>query len=309
MLTIQVLAKNNESTIGKTLDSVKGLGDLVVGDIGCSDGTIAICKKHGAEVVKIKWEEDYSKARNMLIREGMNMYIEPWEVLAGGHSAIVEASENSYLYVVQNRILSKEIRLWRGLSFNNPAYETLVDSAADYLSDVVIVSDNAPDLRSERHKICKKWMSDKPTASEPYYYMAISCLAERRYEDFYAFGRQYLAMDRNASDSSIMLRYYMAQIELHAGDLKSASSNLLNCLCYKPEFAEFWCLLGDMLYKSQKYAKARCMYENAIIIGKRRKNNDFYPVEIDKYGDYPRKMIDNIGEIIKKTSLIGVDAL
>ena len=46
-LTIHLVVKNNESTIKETLDSAKQLNsDILIGDLGCTDNTIEICKKY-----------------------------------------------------------------------------------------------------------------------------------------------------------------------------------------------------------------------------------------------------------------------
>lgn len=307
MLTIQILTKNNEKTIAKTLDSLGGLdARIVVGDLGSNDSTAKICSERGAEVIKIKWEEDYSKARNSLMSEGINMYLEPWEVLASGHERMSETSGNNRVYVISGNVVSKEIRIWKDLKFRNPVYESIEDETADCTPEVVIASIGPrPDRREENSLINERWIRSNPTSPDPYYYMAMSRLSERRYEDFFMFSRQHLAMSKKFTESTLMLNYYMAQVELHVGDIKSAANNLVGCLSLRPEMSEFWCLLGDILYKSGQYKKARHMYENATIIGKRRRNDDVFPIEIAKYRDYPRKMIKNIYEIEEQTELLG----
>lgn len=306
MLTIQMLVRNNEDTVGRALRSIRNLGaNVVVGDIGSEDSTPEICSEWGAEVVRVKWEEDYSKARNLLAREGMNMFLEPWEVFIQGHEAVSDAKENSTVYVVQNGVVSKETRLWRDSFFVNPVYETIADEGAVCVPGIVIASSAGPDHRQERTRIIRKWIENKPTSPDPYYYMAISCLAERKYEEFQSFARQYLVMNHKAGASAILLNYYMSQIEFRMGDMQSAVKKLMVCLSYCPEFAEFWCLLGDMLYRMQKYDKAKCMYENAMIIGKRRRGDDGYPIEVLKYGEYPRKMLASISDLSTNSTLVG----
>lgn len=306
MITVQILVRNNEKTIEKTLDSIQNAGaSVIIGDLGCSDNTLKICKSRGAEIVKPRWNRDYSLVRNELSKEGMNFYLHPWEYIASGSELLSSCVGDSNVYVIQNGIVSKEIRIWDKKSkFTNPVYEAIENENAICLSDLIIVSEGAPDLRKEKSSICKDWISEKPTNSNPYYYMAISCLAERNYEEFYIYAKQYLDIDKNARASAIMLRYYMAHIEMHKGNLKSAFENLSTCLCYLPQFAEFWCLMGDIFYKSTDYKKAKCMYQNAITIGKRRGSGDSYPIEIEKYQQYPKKMINNIDVILKSSKIV-----
>ena len=308
MLTVQILVKNNAATIEKTLTSLSGVGRIVVGDLGSTDGTPQICSKYGAEVVKIKWEGDFSKARNSLVEPGMNFYVEPWEVLAGGRERLEAAEKTTRIYTIHRGIVSKEIRLWKDIRFVNPVYETLVDERAECDPGVILISGSEPDNREERASICKEWLAKKPTSPDPYYYMACSHLAGREYKEFFSLTEQYMAMDPKAGISGILLRYNMAQVQLHTGELDSAARNALSCLSVCPVFAEFWCLLGDVLYKCQRYNKARRMYENAMIIGKRRLSKDVLPVEISKYKEYPLKMIENIKQLTEGINLLGQKA-
>lgn len=308
MPTIQIITRNNEDTVGRTLDSLSGLGArVIVGDLGSTDSTLEICLGKGAEILKIKWEEDYSKVRNSLSAEGMNMYLEPWEVLARGHEFVSEVVENCRIYVINGKMVSKELRIWKDAKFQNPIYESIQDETAVCVPEIVVSSvGNMPaDRRRELSSINEKWIKSSPTSPDPYYYMAMSRLAERNYRDFFMFSRQYLAMSKKFTESTLMLNYYMAQVELHVGEIRAAANNLAGCLCLRPEMAEFWCLLGDILYKSGDYSRSKCMYENAMIIGKRRKKDDIFPIEITKYREYPSKMIQNIKEIEEHTELVG----
>ena len=54
--------------------------------------------------------------------------------------------------------------------------------------------------------------------------------------------------------------------------------------------AEFWTHLADINFELKKYLKAYYFYENAIILGKLRSNEDELPIDIVKYKEYPEKM-------------------
>ena len=306
MTTVQILIRDDEKTIGKTLESLAPLDSkVVVGNLGSRDGTIKICESFGAEVVDLSLNDDYAKVRNQLAREGMNLFLDPWEVLARGHDLIAELTGNTNIYVVTNGMVSKEIRMWKDSLFVNPVYETIVDKNAPCRPEIAIISGAGPDLRSERSRIVDSWMKKKPTSPEPYYYTALSRLYERKYSDFFTFANQYLAMEKDASSSAIMLYYHMAQIELHTGDANAAVRDIFKCMSIHPEMSEFWCLLGDVMYKVRRYDAASQMYKNALVVGKRRRVDDPYPVDVAKYGEYPEIMIKNIGKITEDTALIG----
>jgi glycosyltransferase involved in cell wall biosynthesis len=56
-LSVSIICRNNEATIGRTLDSVAGLAaEVVAVDSGSTDGTVALLEKHGARVIRTEWK-------------------------------------------------------------------------------------------------------------------------------------------------------------------------------------------------------------------------------------------------------------
>lgn len=55
-LSVVIVCKDNESTIGRTLASVSGLAtEIVALDSGSTDGTIALLEREGARVERVSW--------------------------------------------------------------------------------------------------------------------------------------------------------------------------------------------------------------------------------------------------------------
>lgn len=55
-LSVAIVCRNSESTIGRTLASVAGLaGEIVALDSGSTDGTIALLERAGARVERVAW--------------------------------------------------------------------------------------------------------------------------------------------------------------------------------------------------------------------------------------------------------------
>jgi hypothetical protein len=67
--------------------------------------------------------------------------------------------------------------------------------------------------------------------------------------------------------------------------------------------AEFWCLLGDVYYALNDYEKAFQFFQNGLIIGKKRRMDCEWFMEISKYEEYPKKMMEACASIKKQTSL------
>jgi glycosyltransferase involved in cell wall biosynthesis len=55
-LEVAIIARDAERTLGRTLASVRGIARrVVVVDSGSTDGTIDLCRQHGAEVIEQPW--------------------------------------------------------------------------------------------------------------------------------------------------------------------------------------------------------------------------------------------------------------
>ena len=68
-LSLCMIVKNEEASLPKTLNSVKGIVDeMVVLDTGSTDRTVEIARKFGARVHLFEWCNDFSIARNEALK-------------------------------------------------------------------------------------------------------------------------------------------------------------------------------------------------------------------------------------------------
>jgi tetratricopeptide (TPR) repeat protein len=297
-LAVQIITRNNQNQIESAIKSVYKLGcDIIIADLGSSDGTVDICKACGIEVLSFP-EWDRSIVRNKLVDycdSTWNFYIEPWEIILKGHGEILDICQNSrsssyYVQVFQGENVLKQIRLWKkGLKFKNPIFECIYDKSTDYSDIVLVAGDYFQDYKNEIHL----WKSHEPLAVEPYYYESCILLSQRNYNDFLRISEQFLFHQSKQLMPTIMTRYYRAIVYArNKREPEQAIRNLIPCLISQPLMAEYWCLLGDIYYHLLKqYSKAIIFYKNAIDLGKNRPKNDSWPIEIEKYYDYPNKMI------------------
>jgi tetratricopeptide (TPR) repeat protein len=211
-----------------------------------------------------------------------------------------------YFQVIEGKVITKEVRYWHskmGLRFENPIYESIDCPSAEFLEDVIIYS--AKKKTDSAMPLIKHWKETKPAAIQPYYYEACALLLEQKFEDFTRVARYYLMHNTDNTMSAIMLKYYLAMVDLYVlEEYKDIIPNLMHCIASNPLMAEFWCLLGDLSYKAQDYGKAIAFYENAIILGSRRLKKDWWPLEIDKYKKHPERMIANCQKIMNETKIL-----
>jgi hypothetical protein len=67
-IELSMIVKDGASVLGRCLGSVSSFVDrILVGDTGSADESCAVAREAGAEVVRIPWEQDFSRARNRLL--------------------------------------------------------------------------------------------------------------------------------------------------------------------------------------------------------------------------------------------------
>lgn len=299
--------RNNRSTILKTLESVKPIAtEILIADVGSEDKTIDLCSD--CKIFKFDPKTGYDQIRQSLVDKSQTdwqMYLHPWETLAQGHKEVIKAQRPQRVNVLQNTILTREVRVWKksqGLKFQNQVYEFLETNAV--LAPIYLFSTGRNDYRHNLEMI-QQWKSNKPVSSIPLYYQALTLLALGDYDGFLNASSHYMFLDAKQSMSTILNRYYYALVQIHhCHNVKPALQNLNICIEAKPLMAEFWCLIGDLYYIIfNKYETAKVFYENAAFLGSRRLSTDIWPMDVSKYEDYPNTMIVSCNRILDNNSI------
>jgi glycosyltransferase involved in cell wall biosynthesis len=321
VLTAHVLTHNNADIIDRCLESLEssfppGFCTLVVGDHGSTDGTRDLCSRRGVRIVDIDPSKDVSAARNKLIKNSTDwqFYLEPWEILASGHDhiyhTVVSGEGHLRFNIIQGDTLDKQVRLWKGAKFVGQVFER-VDLDNGPVVGVIAAGDQTTGIRNKG--IVDRWCQESPANPDPYYFRACIALGERRFKDFLRDAEYYSFLIRGrpeASRQTTMLWYYQGCIECFRHKRADKALQMcIACLSVRPTMAEFWCLLGDIHYHIlHMYDKALEFYENAQVIGSRRRADDDWAMEISKYRDYPAKLAQSCRKIIEASQQLGVPA-
>lgn len=64
MISAVLIVKNEEALLGKCLDTLKGIDELIIVDTGSEDKTVEIAKKYTDKIYHFKWVDSFCKARN-----------------------------------------------------------------------------------------------------------------------------------------------------------------------------------------------------------------------------------------------------
>ncbi len=85
-ITLCMIMRDDEKTIDRCLDSVKGLvNEIIIVDTGSRDDSVQRARTHGARVLCDPWQDDFARPRNIGIREATGSWIlilDPDEIIS-----------------------------------------------------------------------------------------------------------------------------------------------------------------------------------------------------------------------------------
>jgi GT2 family glycosyltransferase/glycosyltransferase involved in cell wall biosynthesis/Tfp pilus assembly protein PilF len=75
-LSLAMIVKNESDDLARCLNSMQEIADeIVVVDTGSTDNTVEIAKEFGAKIINYKWENDFSKARNVSLENATGEWV------------------------------------------------------------------------------------------------------------------------------------------------------------------------------------------------------------------------------------------
>lgn len=300
MLPITVITTNRSNKIDATIESALSIEpkQILIGSYVPFETT-----NRKIDVVKLQGD-DQGKELNELMKSAKNdwiLYLREEDVILSVNDDF-DFSENEIYacLILQNDVIIKEARIWNKknkVSFKNPVCEKLSLDATKVLD--IIIYENKKALDAKKIDL---WKRSNPLAIDPYYYKAFIALSERKFKEFKSMITHYLFNAKKMDISHIMSRYYLAFVQGMIEDAADdAIKNLVLCLSENLLMAEFWCLLGDIFTKLNKFSEAIDFYQNAIILGSRRLKLDLWPMQISKYHEYPTEMISQCNKVLKNS--------
>lgn len=111
-ISLAMIVKNEEEVLRECLNSVKDIVDeIVIVDTGSEDNTINIAKELGVYLYKIKWQDDFSIARNFASKKCSGDWILVLDadeiVEVGSRETLIEFAVNNPNNIGKIEILSK----------------------------------------------------------------------------------------------------------------------------------------------------------------------------------------------------------
>jgi glycosyltransferase involved in cell wall biosynthesis len=304
--TTLILTKDHEDIILSTLNSAKEFGEVLVADLGSKDNTVAVCKEAGVKVYNTPFNYNYSIIRNNLAAKASTewlFWLDPGETVTSGQEYF-EAEKTDLMYrimVLKGDLLMKQPRLAHkgNINFTRPVFEDVEKDISEQTLPIIVTGNTRPDSAALMDCILH-WKDQDPLSWEPDYYLACLHLMYGRVDQFLSVAEHFLFQKKNLDASTALIRYYMATL-IKKKNVGKAVQLTLEAIAVFPLMAEFWCLLGDLYLQIKELDRAYLFYENAVLLGSQRLAEDTMPMEISKYDEYPKKMMEGIKKAIQKT--------
>ena len=118
-ITLCMIMKDEEAVLSRCLESVRGLvSEVVIHDTGSRDRSIEIAEEFGAKVIRGKWENDFSKARNIALSHATGDWIlvldADEEIRREDHDALRALTTDPHAcYFLTQRHYTNDLRLNR----------------------------------------------------------------------------------------------------------------------------------------------------------------------------------------------------
>lgn len=188
-LTLCMIVRDEESRLGKCLDSVAGLVDeIVVVDTGSTDGTVEVARGHDAVLGTFVWCDDFAAARNESLRLATGdwiMWLDADDVMPAEYHApirqlVAGPQDRGYFFVLDDQgyenVSCLQMRLFpniEGVQFEMPIHEQVTPSLGKLGIDmqpteirVVHTGYTTPEVVREKKKrylgIIERWLQTHP---------------------------------------------------------------------------------------------------------------------------------------------------
>ena len=289
-LAVQILV-DGEPDLSATLDQTAALGlQAYVGDMRNNPETHHMCRLRRVPYTPLACSSR-ADARNRLwsaTPADAHVFLNAGEML---HRCRLPAGKGFYLAsLVNNNLVSHEIRAAVGVTgtFQHRLFEQ-IEATSVANADLVVVMP-AFGNSQEMLRRCAEWAKEEKCFSSCYH-LAMLQLACGHIDQFMTSAREIMFRYPEADIPNTMVRYYYALACLHKNQPVPLFAALGMCLAVNPFMAEFWCLAGDAHYHLlNNFGHAYRLYSKAISFGRHRKVGR-WPADLDKYEEYPLKMM------------------
>lgn len=293
MITISLcmIVKNEEDTLGRCLDSVKDIVDeIIIVDTGSTDNTKNIVKKYTDNIYDFEWIDDFSAARNYSFSKATMDYI----IWLDADDVILEEDRKKLEFSKKNINSIDVVMMKYNVGFDERGNVTLsyyrerlvkrsknfqwVDPIHEYInfsghvisSDIAITHKKIHETSPDRNfKIFKKMLqSGKEFSPRNLFYFARELYYKKMFDEAIIYLNRFLDTEEGWVEDNINACYLLSICYDEINDRKMMLKSLLKSLEYDLPRAEICCQLGYYYFDIQDYNKAIFWYDIATKLKK-----------------------------------------
>ncbi|WP_091737029.1 glycosyltransferase [Marininema mesophilum] len=282
-----MIVKDEESNIGRCLNSVKNLVDeIVIIDTGSQDMTKKIVKNYTDNIFDFKWSDDFSSARNFSFKKARMDYI----LWLDADDVIKEVDQDKFIELLDNlkpevdavsmpyhleldskgkptvslrrHRLVKRIRQfqWQGV-----IHEYLPVSGYIIESEVAITHQRIKHDKNRNILIYERKLEkgEELTPRDLYYY-ANECTDHCLYKKAIKYYRKFLECKKGWIEDEIAACGKISDCYNYLDNWELSLESALRSLYYDVPRAENCCRLGYLFLNKKKYSQAIYWYTQAL---------------------------------------------
>ncbi len=288
LLSLCMIVRDEEKTLPRCLESVKGLYDeLIVADTGSEDGTAAVAAEYHAKVFHLPWKDDFSYARNNAFARANGdylMWLDADDVVKATDFAALrtflqaEAPDMVFcpyrsgtLTYERERILKRE----KNFRFLGRVHEAVPPRGKILRYPLEVTHLSSEKERSGRNLgIYLKWAEEEPLSPRDLFYYGRELYYHKLYTEAAAVLEKMLAGDgwyvNKIAACGILSRCYGA---LHEKNMQLIA--LFRSFLYGEPRAFVLCEIGKIFFDEGRLREAAFWYEGALACRDHTADGDF----------------------------------
>jgi len=314
-LSLAMIVRDNESVLGQTLESVKGLVDeIVIVDTGSKDNTKAVAESYGAKVYDFEWIDDFAAARNFSFEKTTGdwiMWLDSGDVIPPDsvpnfrkmRTANFLSDPNTDIEGIMlrtNRIIDPngEVLQWyyicriarksanpvwvepihETIATDNNRFFTFLDTP--YINDPLAFYQKATDRNL---RILERLKAKGDVSARTYYYLGQEELAHGKFDEAEA---DFIALleTKDFTYQRYFSLIHLAKIAYAKKDMGRMVNWLQQAVFFDPTKPDAFIGLGDIFFDQEQWLKAIPFYKATLGM---KIVNDGAPTNESFYNYYP----------------------
>lgn len=290
-----MIVRNEEATLGRCLDTVKGIADeIIIVDTGSTDNTKSVALQHDAKIYDFEWIDDFSAARNYSFDKATKEYIlwldaddvlladDRTKLLALKESLAKDADAVSMLYdtefdddgnVITTTRRTRIVKRSGNVRWIGVVHEDVIFDSEDYVlmpTDIVIThkkprsgpNSNGTDRNLRIYE--KHLRAGHTMEPRDIFHYARELQTNKNFKEAIPYHLEFLQSKEADKDLAVFTLHNLATCYYMTGDEEKEWECTLRSLDYDVPRPEFSCRFGERFLKKNEFETAIFWYQLAL---------------------------------------------